>query len=765
MELPIAQILPIVVAFLMALYIILCIFIRRHTTRRYLYYSNLEPVLANLGFLFQFSGTLMLPSVAFAYYSYELTAGEGLILTSAVLLGLGFLLGFLFEPKMPNIKQSCLLLVLFYTIYPLIMCIPLLYMGIFKGSLLDQFVDCLFETSSAFSTTGLTLLDGITVPKSLILARGITEWSGGIGVVFILLPAFYPNISLSQYGKVLGVEKFTEDYRGSFLAVALVYGGYTLLFTLALILAGVDSFMALHTILTVYSTTGLTMVDVLTLPVPAVVIIFCLAELSRDKGGGLVSKKPPEEIMFFDKVCYPFWLLPWGKRTLVFDGLNLKSHTITFDILPDIEMFLREVNGSGRNLESYTAFLSHNLKYFETAFGRGQKIVKGLIPDNNFLNDFFSLFNQNSKAEKTEISTLLSPILDEATIRTAMLDLHSLQDNLSCDIKRLHRINELLIRTTQKHVAAINKKIIKIREKFENRIRRLAARIEKRTAKMRTKYDQKIIKVTEAASLKIQTLNEENASLQIDKERFTAYAKKCEDELSVAKANKNDTQTEHWTSELDTCEERLFQIEVKMQETNQDITNITSSSDAAVSKLKSEYVSKSEALAFSLRKLEAARDVRVKVLQDASEALEKSTPTILGQVQKLVETRSQTLRGLENLGYPIFRRKSMLIELPFYLVGYRQEAKTRFVGFPPSVVTTMSSMKKIKGVLRSFNVRSILQEVSMPISDLIHDFVDVIPEDSILKDRIMHCSSGFKILKSIASNNSIASLNHPFAFA
>jgi len=273
MELPIAQILPIVVAFLMALYIILCIFIRRHTTRRYLYYSNLEPVLANLGFLFQFSGTLMLPSVAFAYYSYELTAGEGLILTSAVLLGLGFLLGFLFEPKMPNIKQSCLLLVLFYTIYPLIMCIPLLYMGIFKGSLLDQFVDCLFETSSAFSTTGLTLLDGITVPKSLILARGITEWSGGIGVVFILLPAFYPNISLSQYGKILGVEKFTGDYRGSFLAVALVYGGYTLLFTLALILAGVDSFMALHTILTVYSTTGLTMVDVLTLPVPAVVII------------------------------------------------------------------------------------------------------------------------------------------------------------------------------------------------------------------------------------------------------------------------------------------------------------------------------------------------------------------------------------------------------------------------------------------------------------------------------------------------------------
>jgi len=297
-------------------------------------------------------------------------------------------------------------------------------------------------------------------------------------------------------------------------------------------------------------------------------------------------------------------------------------------------------------------------------------------------------------------------------------------------------------------VAAINKKIIKIREKFENRIRHLAARIEKRTTKLRTKYDQKIIKITGATGPKIQTLNEENASLQIDKERFTAYAKKCEDELSVAKANKNDTQTEHWTSELEIYKQKLFQIEVKMQETNQDITNVTSSCDAAVSKLKSEYITKSEALAYSLRKLEATRDVRVKVLQDVSEALEKSTHTILGQVQKLIETRSQTLRGLENLGHPVFRRKPILIELPFYLVGYRQEAKTRFVGFPPSVVTTMSGMKKIKGVLRSFNVRSIFQEASMPISDLIHDLVDVIPQDSMLKDRIMYSSSGFNILKS-----------------
>ena len=39
--------------------------------------------------------------------------------------------------------------------------------------------------------------------------------------------------------------------------------------------------------------------------------LFCLAELERNKGGGLILKQPAERMAFITEVGYPFWLIPW----------------------------------------------------------------------------------------------------------------------------------------------------------------------------------------------------------------------------------------------------------------------------------------------------------------------------------------------------------------------------------------------------------------------------------------------------------------------
>ena len=66
-----------------------------------------------------------------------------------------------------------------------------------------------------------------------------------------------------------------------------------------------------------------------------VATIFCLSEMDRNKGG-LIRKKPPEEIVFITEVCYPIWLVPWKKVTLLFDGLGLRKYVMSFDILSNV---------------------------------------------------------------------------------------------------------------------------------------------------------------------------------------------------------------------------------------------------------------------------------------------------------------------------------------------------------------------------------------------------------------------------------------------
>lgn len=259
------QLMPIVVGILLGVSILYSISSRRRAMKRYLYYSAFDPIFANLGFLFQFSGFLLTPTIIYAYYLQEFRGGTAISLSCTTFLFLGLLLSFFFEPKMLNLKQSCILLVLYYTCVPLINSIQFLHLGIFEGSPFEQFLNSLFEASSAISTTGFTLLGDSVLPKSMVLARAIIEWNGGIGIIFLLLSSFYPSLSLSHYGKALGIEKLAGEYKISFTIVLLIYAVYTVIFSLLLLLLGMNPFAAFHTALAVYSTTGLTVINVQTL--------------------------------------------------------------------------------------------------------------------------------------------------------------------------------------------------------------------------------------------------------------------------------------------------------------------------------------------------------------------------------------------------------------------------------------------------------------------------------------------------------------------
>ncbi|MDR2698617.1 MAG: TrkH family potassium uptake protein [Candidatus Methanoplasma sp.] len=50
-----------------------------------------------------------------------------------------------------------------------------------------SFTDSLFEGVSGFTTTGVTIMDGASIPYSLLFWRALIQWAGGIAVVLIFL--------------------------------------------------------------------------------------------------------------------------------------------------------------------------------------------------------------------------------------------------------------------------------------------------------------------------------------------------------------------------------------------------------------------------------------------------------------------------------------------------------------------------------------------------------------------------------------------------
>jgi len=465
--------------------------------------------------------------------------------------------------------------------------------------------------------------------------------------------------------------------------------------------------------------------------------IFSLAELTRDKGGGLISKKPAEEILFISEVCYPFWFIPWRQKTLIFDGFNMKSHTISFDVLPDANLFIQEMKGSSSKLETYSAFLSHNLNYFASFSGKGQKIIKGLIMDSNLMNDLFSLFRKAKRVKGPLEKGLLPLVMDHSAVETSIKELQNFEKALKEDVKKLSGIVKILMKTTQRHIKAVNVEIEKTERQSNIKISRLMSRIAKKTEKTRNTYDKKIVKVSEEANQKLQSLSGEDAKLQAERDHLRAYIEQCKNEITAAQERRDEKQEEYWQQELKSSRGRFLQIGKRLKEIEKEIKDIGSTRNLKISRLKSEYAAKAEEYLAEVRKLEAARDAKIKISREAAESLERLTSKIVGQINMLMETRNLALKGLRNMGYPICKRKTTLAYMPFFLVCFSRDLKKRYVAFPPSIANTMSGVSKIKSALRPYTIRSMLQEYSLPITNLLNEFIGSMQQNSILEDRIL----------------------------
>ena len=115
--------------------------------------------------------------------------------------------------------------------------------------------------------------------------------------------------------------------------------------------------------------------------------VFTLAELERAKGGGIISRRPEEKIVFIAKIGYPLWLFPWSETILIFDGLNRANYTLQYAVTPDVNPFMENLKRSSKTRETHMAFLSDHINYFQAPVTEKAVLVNGLISDPEFLSE------------------------------------------------------------------------------------------------------------------------------------------------------------------------------------------------------------------------------------------------------------------------------------------------------------------------------------------------------------------------------------------
>jgi trk system potassium uptake protein TrkH len=204
----------------------------------------MKALIANLGFIFQIAGLLMILPIITAHYYSETEPMVAFLITSLSFFSIGFMMNALSERKELDYKTSCLLVLLTFILISLVGSIPYFYLKIFNSqNILEDFVNTYFESVSGFTTTGLTFLDSKNLPKSLVLYRSLSQWIGGIGIVYLILAFFYEENIANGIAEAIGIKKFLTKIKSSVLEVIFIYSFYTVFFFSILYFLGIQDFV------------------------------------------------------------------------------------------------------------------------------------------------------------------------------------------------------------------------------------------------------------------------------------------------------------------------------------------------------------------------------------------------------------------------------------------------------------------------------------------------------------------------------------------
>jgi trk system potassium uptake protein TrkH len=196
--------------------------------------SSIRRVVANFGFFLQITGMLLILPIAIGLQNGELQAVSSIIATCFLSFGAGFVFNSFCERKELDGKTSLWLMLITFTVLPLVLMIPFVWNNnMFEGgNPFDVFTNAYFETVSGFTTTGFSfVVNPSSLPMSILFYRSLVQFIGGVGFIYILAAFLYPNDTLVDYAETFGVEKLSTNLRRVFLSVMLIYTVFVAVFT------------------------------------------------------------------------------------------------------------------------------------------------------------------------------------------------------------------------------------------------------------------------------------------------------------------------------------------------------------------------------------------------------------------------------------------------------------------------------------------------------------------------------------------------------
>lgn len=480
--------------------------------------------------------------------------------------------------------------------------------------------------------------------------------------------------------------------------------------------------------------------------------IFCLEELERNKGGGLILKQPPEKAVFLAQTGYPFWLAPWGEHSLIFDGLAVTAHRLVYTDIPDVKDFAESMERSVKSQETFMDFLSDRTSYFEQPGRQNETVFSGLVTDPELLNELGVYLAEATQVEalSSDMATL-SPTLDESAISSTTQQLDGLKRKFQEDLDTLYASIKSISKFTNNWVKITRDKIKTIQEEFRGQIRKQEDIVKPKLELIREEYDAQITQLARNFEKRVLPIRKEKVRLEKLQDQTLSRIERCKIEIKTAKAGKNAAGEKKWKEKLEENKKELSDIKKRIKESEVKLKESEDQKSVEVLRLRSENEAKIRDARKDIVELEATRDAKIQVHEQEIKKLSEQTSTLIGQLDKIAKLREADLATIEKFEIKQKLKTNALFFVPFYLAYYRSESKRRYALFPPSLVNSAGFLVKLRGALGGAKVKHLLVPRFKTLAQFLNQFPGMIEKNAALERETHEKLAEANMLKSKSS--------------
>jgi len=216
--------------------------------------SGYKLILGYLGLFMMLIGVIILiPLLVLIFYPEEIDQAKYFIVPGVISIVLGYFTHFFILGKSQEKLekyQDAVLILLIWIIAIFISSFPFMLTGQY------DFTQSIFETTSGYSTTGLSVVDVSTTPNIFLMYRSLLQFIGGVGLVLILTSALSDRYGMRLYSAEGHNDKLLPNLARSARLILSIYFIYIIIGTFLYVIFGMSFFDAINHSIAAVSTGG-----------------------------------------------------------------------------------------------------------------------------------------------------------------------------------------------------------------------------------------------------------------------------------------------------------------------------------------------------------------------------------------------------------------------------------------------------------------------------------------------------------------------------